>query len=216
MLNVDAIPGSNVPFNLNNCTVGAQSPSTTQANTFGGGYGGDGTTISATQISPVLTSGFRTESRPNHHGIDIGFKGDLGGQPMYLPDKAKITSNGFDSGYGNYVTFTTQDDNLTHLYGHMQQKTPLGVGKMLPSGEFVGNLGNNYKYQANEDETFDIFYNDFDGNNSGDIVLSYYNDGEQYPLRGRQCSSEQIPAIKLKFDDYDAFSIASKTCSFLT
>lgn len=73
----------------------------------------------------------------------------------------------------------------------------------------VGNLGNNYKYQANEDETFDIFYSDFDGNNSGDIVLSYYNDGEQYPLRGRQCSSEQIPAIKLKFDDYDAFSIAT-------
>ena len=109
---------------------------------IGGGYGGDGTTISATQISPVLTSGFRTESRPNHHGIDIGFKGDLGGQPMYLPDKAKITSNGFDSGYGNYVTFTTQDDNLTHLYGHMQQKSPLGVGKMFPAGEFVGNLGN--------------------------------------------------------------------------
>ena len=37
MLNVDAIPGSNVPFNLNNCTIGAQSPATTLANTFGGG-----------------------------------------------------------------------------------------------------------------------------------------------------------------------------------
>ena len=108
---------------------------------IGGGYGGDGT-ISASQISPVLTSGFRTEHRPNHNGIDIGFKGDIGGQPMYLPDKAKITSNGFDSGYGNYVTFTTQDDNLTHLYGHMQTPSPLGVGKMFPAGEFVGNLGN--------------------------------------------------------------------------
>ena len=40
MLNVDAIPGSNVPFNLNNCTIGAQSPATTLANTFGGGYAG--------------------------------------------------------------------------------------------------------------------------------------------------------------------------------
>ena len=73
----------------------------------------------------------------------------------------------------------------------------------------IGNLGNNYKYQASGDETFDIFYNDFDKNNSGDIVLSYYSDGEQYPLRGRQCSSDQIPAIKTKFKDYDAFSIAT-------
>ena len=73
----------------------------------------------------------------------------------------------------------------------------------------VGNLGNNYKYQASEEETFDIFYNDFDQNNTGDIVLSYFNDGEQYPLRGRQCSSDQIPAIKTKFKDYDAFSIAT-------
>ena len=73
----------------------------------------------------------------------------------------------------------------------------------------IGNLGNNYKYQTSGDETFDIFYNDFDKNNTGDIVLSYYNDGEQYPLRGRQCSSDQIPAIKMKFQDYDAFSIAT-------
>ena len=73
----------------------------------------------------------------------------------------------------------------------------------------IGNLGNNYKYQTSGEETFDIFYNDFDKNNTGDIVLSYYSDGEQYPLRGRQCSSDQIPAIKMKFQDYDAFSIAT-------
>ena len=73
----------------------------------------------------------------------------------------------------------------------------------------VGNLGNNYKYQTDGEETFDIFYNDFDQNNSGDIVLSYFNEGEQFPLRGRQCSSDQIPAIKTKFKDYDAFSIAT-------
>ena len=71
----------------------------------------------------------------------------------------------------------------------------------------VGNLGNNYKYQTSEEETFDIFYNDFDQNNTGDIVLSYFNDGEQYPLRGRQCSSDQIPAIKTKVKDYDAFQL---------
>ena len=73
----------------------------------------------------------------------------------------------------------------------------------------VGNLGLNYKYQASENEPFDIYLNDFDQNNSNDIVLSYYDEGEKFPVRGRQCSSEQIPAIKKKFKDYDAFSVAT-------
>ncbi len=73
----------------------------------------------------------------------------------------------------------------------------------------VGNLGLNFKYKANEEETFDIFYNDFDGNNTNDIVLSYFNGGKQYPLRGRECSSQQMPAIKQKFKDYASFSEAT-------
>ena len=73
----------------------------------------------------------------------------------------------------------------------------------------VGNNGLNYKYKATEDETFDIFVNDFDNDNKNDIVLSYYNEGEQYPVRGRECSLQQIPAIKNKFKDYESFSEAT-------
>lgn len=73
----------------------------------------------------------------------------------------------------------------------------------------VGNNGLNYKYQATEEEPFELFVNDFDKNNKNDIVLSYYNEGEQYPVRGRECSSQQIPAIKSKFKDYESFSEAT-------
>ena len=73
----------------------------------------------------------------------------------------------------------------------------------------VGNLGLNYKYNANDEETFDIYLHDFDKNQSNDIVLSYYDEGEKFPVRGRQCSSEQIPGIKKKFEDYDAFAVAT-------
>jgi len=73
----------------------------------------------------------------------------------------------------------------------------------------LGNLGLNYKYQASEEETFDVYLNDFDKNDKNDIVLSYYDEGEKFPVRGRQCSSEQIPAIKKKFKDYDAFAVAT-------
>ena len=73
----------------------------------------------------------------------------------------------------------------------------------------AGNLGLNYKYKANEEETFDIYVNDFDKNQKNDIVLSYYNEGEKFPVRGRECSSQQIPGIKAKFPDYASFSNAT-------
>lgn len=73
----------------------------------------------------------------------------------------------------------------------------------------AGNLGQNYKYKAGEDATFDIYYYDFDGNNIKDIVLSYFNDGEKFPVRGRECSSQQMPGIKKKFEDYNSFANAN-------
>ena len=73
----------------------------------------------------------------------------------------------------------------------------------------VGNLGLNYKYKANDEETFDIYYNDFDNSGTNDIVLSYFNGGKKYPLRGRECSSQQMPGIKKKFGDYASFSTAT-------
>ncbi|MNQ37317.1 FG-GAP repeat protein [compost metagenome] len=73
----------------------------------------------------------------------------------------------------------------------------------------VGNNGLNYKYKATPSETFDIYVKDFDNNKHKDIVLSYYNDGKQYPVRGRGCSSQQIPNIKKKFKDYESFSEAT-------
>ncbi len=75
----------------------------------------------------------------------------------------------------------------------------------------LGNLGLNYKYKATESEPFEVYYYDFDDNGSKDVVLTYYNFGIQYPLRGRQCSSEQVPMIKEKFENYDLFASADVT-----
>jgi hypothetical protein len=73
----------------------------------------------------------------------------------------------------------------------------------------VGNLGLNYKFTATESEPFVVYYDDFDQNGMYDIVLGYYNFGELYPVRGRSCSSQQIPEIKSKFKNYDAFASAN-------
>lgn len=73
----------------------------------------------------------------------------------------------------------------------------------------AGNLGRNSKYQASPDAPFQIFADDFDQTGSLDIVLGYHQEGEVYPLRGRECSSNQMPFIKKKFPDYHTFASAN-------
>ncbi|WP_299557330.1 FG-GAP-like repeat-containing protein [Seonamhaeicola sp.] len=73
----------------------------------------------------------------------------------------------------------------------------------------VGNLGLNYKYKASPTEPFEIYAKDFDNNRVIDIVLGYYDSGNLVPLRGRECSSNQMPFVKEKFKNYDAFGRAT-------
>ncbi len=75
----------------------------------------------------------------------------------------------------------------------------------------VGNLGLNYKYQATAEEPFEVYADDFDNNARKDIVLSYYNFGKLFPVRGKSCSSQQIPSLKNKFQNYGSFAEADVT-----
>lgn len=73
----------------------------------------------------------------------------------------------------------------------------------------AGNLGLNYKYKASKEEPFKVYTHDFDDNGTQDIVLSYVDRGELVPLRGRECSSGQMPFITSKFPTYNSFGQAS-------
>ena len=70
----------------------------------------------------------------------------------------------------------------------------------------LGNMGLNYKYKASPDEPFTIYYNDFDLNGKNDIVLGYYNFGEEYPLRGLAYSSQQVPELARRFPTFQEFA----------
>lgn len=73
----------------------------------------------------------------------------------------------------------------------------------------VGNLGLNYKYKASTNEPFQIWCHDFDNSGSLDIVLGYYDHGACFPVRGRTCSSQQMPFIKEKFPTFNDFASAT-------
>jgi hypothetical protein len=76
-----------------------------------------------------------------------------------------------------------------------------GVNEIL-----LGNLGLNTKYKASPSEPFHCYSNDFDDNGTSEIVLASFEDGKEYPIRGKQCSSEQLPSISKSIETYDIFA----------
>ncbi|RMF28941.1 MAG: hypothetical protein D6765_05170 [Bacteroidetes bacterium] len=117
----------------------------------------------------------------------------------------------------NIEFFENQNGRLALVTAQMGfERTRGWWNKLLPTDldqdgdtDFLaGNLGLNYKFHTSPDKPFRVFCNDFDGNGTYDIVLAK-NIGERYvPVRGRTCSSEQMPFIKEKFPTFNAFADA--------
>ncbi len=73
----------------------------------------------------------------------------------------------------------------------------------------LGNLGLNNKFKASTKKPFEIYSDDFDDNGDHDVVLAKTINNNLYPVRGRECSTEEMPFVSEKFKNYDAFAKAS-------
>ena len=73
----------------------------------------------------------------------------------------------------------------------------------------IGNIGENSKYKTSMEKPLKIFGSDFDGNGTHDLVLSYKYEGNYVPLRGKECSTQQMPFISEKIPTFEEFANAS-------
>ncbi len=74
---------------------------------------------------------------------------------------------------------------------------------------FVGNFGKNNKFHPTESKPLHIFANNFDDNESYDIALSKSSNGILFPVRGKECSSQQTPFLNEKITTYKEFANSS-------
>ena len=73
----------------------------------------------------------------------------------------------------------------------------------------VGNLGINAKYKAKPSKPAHVYASDFDENGTIDIVLSKKQGDINYPVRGKECSSQQMPFIAEKYPTFSEFAESS-------
>lgn len=161
----------------------------------------NGAFIDASPTSPELMGpGLITDCEfvdlDNDGDLDLVVVGEWMAPSFYRNDAGNFT---------NFTTtFGTQDE--VGWWSSLAVEDLNGDGKL----DFVfGNVGFNNKFHPEKDHPLEIYTRDFDKNGTYDIVLGKYQDGTCYPVRGRQCSSEQMPFIQNKFPTYGEFAIAN-------
>ena len=73
----------------------------------------------------------------------------------------------------------------------------------------AGNLGLNSRLRASKAAPLQLYAKDFDRNGSLDPIITYFNDGIEYPLARREMLILQIPEVKKKFVYFEPYSSAS-------
>ena len=74
---------------------------------------------------------------------------------------------------------------------------------------FAGNIGLNTKFKTSGKKAFHIYCDDFDNNGTYDIILTSTYHGIQVPVRGKECTTQQMPFIQRKFPTFQSFAHAS-------
>lgn len=93
-------------------------------------------------------------------------------------------------------------------WNHVSEADIDGDGDM---DYLLGNLGLNYKFHASADKPFHVYCNDFDNDGVQDVVLAKKVKDDFKPIRGRTCSSTQMPFIKQKFTTFESYADADVT-----
>ncbi|MFK8045431.1 MAG: VCBS repeat-containing protein [Crocinitomicaceae bacterium] len=114
--------------------------------------------------------------------------------------------------------FENQNNVFKNVTNQKGTSNEVGWWTSLSKGDFnndgltdyvAGNIGWNNKFHPSKNHPLEIYCDDFDQSGTYDIVLAKYQNNVCYPVRGRQCSSEQMPFIAQKFPNYSQFAEAN-------
>ncbi len=113
----------------------------------------------------------------------------------------------FENNEGKFMAATM--DDLGDTRGVWFSSAVIDIDNDGDDDYLFGNLGLNSKFSSKEGKEFHVFCDDFDNNGTYDIYFSKDYKGKLVPMRGRECSSQQMPFILDKFETYESFAQAN-------
>jgi hypothetical protein len=115
------------------------------------------------------------------------------------------------------IIFENKNNKLIKVEAADDRQYSAGWWWALESGDFdndgdidfiAGNLGENNKFKPEKEKPLSLYASDLDKNGDHDILLAKTANKQLLPVRGRECSSEEMPFIADKFKSYHDYAIA--------
>jgi len=105
---------------------------------------------------------------------------------------------------GKFFKSKTQD--FVDTNGWWNTITEIDIDNDGNKDYVVGNLGENNKFHPTKEKPLHIYANNFDDNETFDMVLSKEYKGNLVPLRGKECSTQQNSFVSDKTRTYKDFA----------
>ncbi len=106
------------------------------------------------------------------------------------------------------LTNKTESTGLTFTSGWWNS---INAGDFDNDGDIdyiVGNLGLNAPFKISKEAPLTVYAGDYDNNSFIDPIITYFNEGVEYPASSRDDIIRQIPSLKKKFPDYVSYAEA--------
>lgn len=117
----------------------------------------------------------------------------------------------FLNNQGKLSEKSSQDCGLAGVSGWWNSLTATDVDNDGDIDYIAGNVGLNTKYHASKEAPIQLFYGDFEGRGTMNIVEAEYEGDALFPMRGKSCSTRAMPSLGSKFDTFRSFASALLT-----
>lgn len=152
-----------------------------------------------TELAPTLSKVGMVNA-----GVAADLNGDGNAELVVVGEWMPVTIFGVKDGKLSDVTSDYSNDQTAGWWSKVIADDLDGDGDQ---DLVVGNIGENYKFRPSVDKPFQVYARDFDNNGTNDIFLArYLTDSMVVPIRGRECTSQQMPGIADKFPTFREFA----------
>jgi enediyne biosynthesis protein E4 len=113
----------------------------------------------------------------------------------------------FENKNGRFIEVA--NETLSRTWGMWNSIAPFDFDNDGDTDFVLGNAGDNFPFNVSEKEPLNLYYDDFNGDNRIDPIITFFSEGIEYPVASRDEMLLQINSLRKKYTNYSQYANAT-------